>query len=179
MYCLISIQGKYAAHYRFKNQSAQSFKDLIQGITGKCCTVISSRFRTDIIYSTEDLNPKDVLKLWASKIDESLDRKQRHQFVFKSGKAEVLNHFFNSLNKLCHIHDWYREYVVEFNDLYAFDRNNPILKMIAECDNFLVSHDQNCDRPPLIEKRKIEHVINDAKMVDLLRGVLESSERCN
>ncbi|MCR9252469.1 MAG: hypothetical protein NXI20_18750 [bacterium] len=179
MYCLISIQGKYAAHYRFRKHTAQSFKDLIQGLTGSCCTAISSRFRTDLIYFSKKLTHKDVLKLWSMHIDEELTRKQRHLFIFKSGKENVLNHYFNSLNQLCQIHDWYNEYVEEFNHLYALDSNNPILKLIAGCDKHLVSKEKVAKRAPLVGGDYYNNYSDEKRIISLLRDVLEKPERSN
>ena len=179
MYCLISIQGKYASHYRFKRQNAQSFKDLIQGITGSCCTVISSRFRTDLIYISKKLNHRDVLKLWELHLEEELNQKQRHLFVYKSGKESVLNHYFNSLNKLCQIHDWYNEYVEEFNYLYSIDQKNPMLKMIDGCDKFLTCHEKANGRTPLVKNHFQTNNSDDGKIISMLMDVLEKPERYN
>ncbi len=179
MYYLISIQGKYAVHYRFKEQSAQNFKALVQAITGKCCAVVSSRFRTDVIYCSNKITPKNILQLWAMNLHEEFSRKQRHLFIFKSGKENVLNYYFSSLNKLSHLSDWYQEYVSEFNQLLSLDRNNPVLKMIAECDNYLIRSHHAEDRPPLVGQGYVQSPLDENEIIWMLRDLLERPEKSN
>ena len=178
MHNLISIQGKYASHYRFKQHSAQSFKNLIQGITGKCCAVISSRFRSDLIYCSETFTHKEALKLWSVHLKEEFDQKQRHLFVFKKGKEAVLNHYFNSLNEFCRIHGWYEEYVDEFNALLALDTNNPVLQLIAECDYHLAKETAS-NRSPLFEGNSDHFQLNKMELSTILNELLMKPERNN
>ena len=60
----IHIQGKEVPRFYFKDQTSRSFKSVIQSLTEGSPLVISSLYRTDVIYSGEADKTNEILKLW-------------------------------------------------------------------------------------------------------------------
>ncbi|WP_420317363.1 hypothetical protein [Ekhidna sp.] len=139
----IHIQGKEAPKFSFRNKTAQNFKSLIQSITDGSSLVISSLYRTDVLYHAKEDHSDDIFKLWSLQ-EESFDP-SKLQIV--EGRDQALELFFTSLVSFSSASKWYEAYLEEFGHACSLDRNNPILKDLKLCEQYLQSSHQTVARP--------------------------------
>ncbi|WP_424962593.1 hypothetical protein [Ekhidna sp.] len=139
----IHIQGKEAPSFYFRDKTAQHFKSLIQSLGDGSSLVISSLYRTDVLYTAEkDLSEK-IFKLWA--LQEETFEEAR--LKLRAGRDEVLELFFTSLVSFSSVYKWYDIYLNEFRHACSIDQNNPILKDLKLCEQYLQESHQTVARP--------------------------------
>ncbi|MEP0985792.1 hypothetical protein [Ekhidna sp.] len=139
----IHVQGREAPQFFFRDKSAQNFKSVIQSLTDGSSLVISSLYRTDVFYTANEDHSADVLKLW------SLQEKsfEPSRLTLISGRDDALELFFTSLVSLSAASQWYESYLEEFRHACSMDQNNPILKDLKLCEQYLQSSKQTIARP--------------------------------
>ena len=141
----IHVQGNDAPAFYFRDRTAQHFKSLIQSMTQRSSLVISSLHRTDILYyAASDFN-ENILKIWSLQ-EETFDP-QKLQYVSQRDKALEL--FFTSLVALSSAQLWYQSYLSEFRNACSIDRNNPILKDLKQCEQYLQESHSTIERPSI------------------------------
>ncbi len=139
----IHIQGKSAPAFYFRNRTAQHFKSLIQSLTEKSSLVISSLYRTDILYIAEEDFSESIFKIWALQ-EQEFDPKK---LMCVNRRESSLELYFTSLVSLSSATKWYEAYLDEFRYACSIDRNNPILKDLKLCEQFLQESNQTIARP--------------------------------
>lgn len=139
----IHIQGKEAPPFCFRDKSAQNFKSLIQSLSEGSSLVISSLYRTDVIYSSKTDLSDNIFKLWSLQ-EKSFDATK---LTVVSGRDLVLELFFTTLVTFSSAGKWYEAYLNEFRHACSLDRNNPILKDLKLCEQFLQESHQTVARP--------------------------------
>lgn len=139
----IHIQGKEAPPFCFRDKTAQNFKSLIQSLSEGSSLVISSLYRTDVIYSANSDLSENIFKLWSLQ-EKSFDSSR---LTTVSGRDRVLELFFTSLVTFSSAGKWYEAYLDEFRHACSMDRNNPILKDLKLCEQFLQESHQTVVRP--------------------------------
>ena len=140
----IHVQGKEAPSFHFRDKTAQHFKSLIQSLGGGSSLVISSLYRTDVFYLADVPHSDEIIKLWSLQEDTFDPSKLR----IIQGREETLEQFFTTLVLFSNISKWYESYLVEFRNACSMDRNNPILKDLKLCEQFLQESHQTVARPP-------------------------------
>jgi hypothetical protein len=139
----IHIQGKDAPKFYFRDKTAQHFKSVIQSLTEGPSLVISSLYRTDVFYSSEKDRSDNILKLWSLQ-EQSFDASK---LTIVSGRDNALELFFTSLVSLSAASNWYESYLEEFRHACSLDQNNPILKDLKLCEQYLQESHQTIARP--------------------------------
>lgn len=138
----IHVQGREAPQFCFRDKSAQNFKSVIQSLTDGSSLVISSLYRTDVFYTAGEDHSKDILKLWSLQV-KSFDTSR---LSLISGRDHALEMFFTTLVALSAASQWYESYLEEFRQACAMDQNNPILKDLKLCEQYLQSSKQTIAR---------------------------------
>ncbi|MEO9869731.1 hypothetical protein [Ekhidna sp.] len=139
----IHIQGKEAPQFSFRNKTAQNFKSLIQSMTDGSSLVISSLYRTDVFYTANQDHSEQILKLWALQEDAFDSTK----LTIVSGRDNALELFFTSLVSFSSANKWYQAHLKEFRHACSMDQNNPILKDLKLCEQYLQKSHQTISRP--------------------------------
>ena len=139
----IHIQGKEAPKFYFRDKTSQNFKSLIQSMTEGSSLVISSLYRTDVIYQSKEAFTEKILKLWS--LQEESFSPERLTMV--SGRDKTLELFFTSLVSFSSASKWYNDYLDEFRHACSIDRNNPLLKDLKLCEQYLQESGQTIARP--------------------------------
>lgn len=139
----IHIQGKDASPFYFRDKTAQHFKSLIQSITEGASLVISSLYRTDVLYHSSMPQTEDIFKLWA--LQEAYFDPEKLTVV--SERDAVLEHYFTSLVSFSSAGKWYESYLSVFREACSMDRNNPILKDLKHCEQYLQKSNKTVARP--------------------------------
>lgn len=140
----IHIQGKEAPRFHFRDQTSRSFKSVIQSLTEGSPLVISSLYRTDLIYMSSTDKTEEILKLWQlyTKPMESIK-----PLSFIEGRDKALETFFTSLVALSSVSLWYNEYLEEFRHACSLDYSNPILQDLKSCEQYLQDSQKTVYRP--------------------------------
>lgn len=137
------IQGKDAPQFYFRDKTAQNFKSVIQSFTEGASLVISSLYRTDVFYSAQKEYTSDVVKLWSLQAKEFDSSK----LTMVTGRDEVLEHYFTSLVSFSAAYKLYEAYLSEFRYACSLDQNNPILKDLKLCEQYLQTSQSTIARP--------------------------------
>lgn len=146
----IHVQGKEAQLFSFRNQTAQNFKSLVQSVSEGASLVISSHNRTDVFYSSKSDLSETVIKLWSLQ-ETSLDTSMLEMV---HGREACLELFFTSLVSLSSVNSWYEAYLDEFRKACSLDQNNPILKDLKLCEQYLQESNKTLARPISITNAK-------------------------
>ena len=142
----LQIQGRYAAGY-YLGEKSQDFKSLLESMTNAPALVISSKYRTDIIFSSEEDCVKEVFKVWRFYTGRtSFDV---NKFTLYLEREAILQHFFKSLVALSKMKDWYAKFLIEFKEICRADRNSPIAQDLLACESHLQKNEKTPNRPPV------------------------------
>lgn len=118
---------------------------MIQSLTEGSPLVISSLYRTDVIYAGEADKSENILKLWEL-YTKPID--YRNALTFIEGRERTLETFFTSLVSLSSVSPWYNGYLEEFGHTCSLDYQNPILKDLKSCEKYLQDSQKTVYRPP-------------------------------
>lgn len=129
----ITIQGANTNSFQFKNNSGQSFRSLVEGIVLNPATLISSRYRIDLIYKSEKNHQDEILRIWCKLTGKEFTTAVKQKFLRCHGRHETLEHYFLSLIYLARIPSWFKEYSKQLNLVLRQEPNHPILKEIVGC----------------------------------------------
>ena len=140
------IQGKYAPAFFFRDKTGQNFKSLIQSLTEGASLVISSLYRTDVFYQAASPHTEEVMKLWSLQ-EQSFDLKK---LTIVQGREDVLEHYFTALVSFSSVNQWYQSYLEEFRLACSLDQNNPILKDLKLCEQYLQASQRTVARPTAV-----------------------------
>ncbi len=140
----IHIQGREAPRFHFRDQTSRSFKSVIQSLAEGSPLVISSLYRTDIIYKADIDKSEQVLKLWELYTKPIEDKTL---LTFVEGRERGLEIFFTSLVALSSVSLWYNSYLEEFRHTCSLDYSNPILQDLKNCEKYLQDSQKTVYRP--------------------------------
>lgn len=147
---LLTVQGRYAATFRFRHQTGGSFASNLRGVVSGATSVISTTHRTDVIFNCEEADFEQLQVMWAYHIGLPLHLFDKNHLVKMEGAKDVLEYYFASLVMLNRVKMWYDEYVEEFRKVYMLDHQNPLLREIVNCDQYLHMMKQDFRRECLV-----------------------------
>ncbi|WP_258103954.1 hypothetical protein [Marinoscillum sp. MHG1-6] len=143
----ISAQGWHAPSFRFKNHSAHQFRSLIEAMTLNQALLVSSMYRTDLLYFSEKNMNKPILKVWCLLTGNNYTDSLAQKLLTGQGDQEVFELYFDSMSHL-KLHDrYYKRYKTTLNEIFHLEPSNIILQELTQCDRFLArmstkSHDE-------------------------------------
>ena len=146
----IHIQGKHAPGFYFKNQHAQDFKNLLDGLSNGSSVVISSKHRTDIIFETEKDALNEVFKLWSLFLHDPIEDSDKRKLTVRIGREAILDQFFGSLVALSKMNPWYQSFLEEFRLACELERTNKILLDLLACEHYLQRNKKTIKRPQMM-----------------------------
>ena len=175
---LISIEGKAARKFYLEPDKAANLQTVIRGQNAGRSLLISTRFRSDLIFHADEPVHEDLMKIWAMHADCDHEDMGRLTPEFCSGNEPVLDYFFQTMNRLSAHGYKYRRYQKTLSKALQNEPGNPILKMLTDCDRYLTSLEA-IKRKPLIESslRLKAKEIQDtfAWSMHLIRGKLRQN----
>ncbi|MGB3469154.1 MAG: hypothetical protein WBA74_27965 [Cyclobacteriaceae bacterium] len=133
----LCIQGKYAPKFHLKNECSQNFRSLIESVTLSSALVISSRYKSDIIYCAAEDRTVELIKMWSTYLGISFEGSLPEKFTKANGESDLLEFYFVKLAHLSMHRNWYREYCTLFGDLCNKEPNHKLLAPIIACDKYL------------------------------------------
>lgn len=146
---LITIVGKNASNFYLEHQCISDFKSLMRTITSGRVMFISTKFRSDLFYSSEKPKNDSILKLWELYANTSLSSLDKKDFITFIGDENSLSKYFHSINKLATNWYHYRLYKKAFHHTFNNDQQNPMATTVVQCDQYLIEH-TSIKRTPLI-----------------------------
>jgi len=150
MYSL-TVQGARASSFEFRNNSGHQFRSFVENLTSKCATIICSRYRTDLFYSSKNDHQEEIMSVWCDMTGKKFSPKIRNKFIRATGEKDVLQLYFTSLQDLARMPDWFFLYVKQLNLVLNFENQHPIHTEILNCANYLASKNI-AEYLPLIQK---------------------------
>jgi hypothetical protein len=129
----ITIQGANTSSFQFKNSSGQSFRSLVESLVLNSATLISSKYRIDLIYKSETDYQDEILRIWCKLIGKEFTTAVKLKFLRSQGRHETLEQYFTSLIYLARIPAWFKEYSRQLNLVLRQEPNHPIHKEIIGC----------------------------------------------
>lgn len=156
----LCIQGKYAPRFYLKNKSTQNFRSLIESITLSNAIVISSRYKSDLIYhAEEDLSPQ-LIKAWSIYNGMEFNDSFLSKFVVANGENETLEYFFIKLAHAAMHRDWYIDYCHHFEEVCKNEPDHAVLKQLIDCNKYLLENNQSNGGLPSIPISELKFSIN-------------------
>lgn len=175
---LISIEGKAASDYYLERSKVANLQTVIRGLNAGRSLIISTCFRSDLLYYASEADHKAIMKLWAMHAQCDFSDLERLIQVSYSGDQAVLDHFFLTVNKLSTNRYKYRRYQKAFEKASESEPRNPILQILTKCDQYQTSLNE-IRREPLMEAslRLNAKEIQDtfAWSMSLIRGKLNQN----
>lgn len=167
----LTIQGAAAPAFYMTPEQAQDLCILIQGLTGAPALVVSSRHRTDILYSEKGPRPEVLQRFWSMRLRVHPDFREVRGFVKRSGDEEVVMHFFTALQVLAVHPIWYQAYLNAFQKVSQSNPTNPILKRLIECDAFLRASNERHNHTPLTAPHATKSQATICDIKSFVKGV--------
>lgn len=172
---LLSIQGRYAPAFQLKNSAAGKLKHQIEATTKQPALVISSRFRSDLIYLDNTNSLVESMKVWCHLVGYHYTDALKMKFFRSDEEATSLHYFFLRLQLIKRIPGWYNGYVKEFEKVLLENPQHPLYpKLYGAMESFLQA----------IEKQRIkgENEVNIkrvSKFINLNNLAGSNSDNCN
>lgn len=135
----LSIQGKYARGFHLNNDSIQSFRSLVESMTLSSALVISSPYRSDLLYQSDEDISRKLLRVWCAYKGSAYQEAYESRFTQAFGVEETLEFFFVKLTHLSQRKSWFYPYASQFKEIYRKEPKHELLKPLLGCNKFLKS----------------------------------------
>ena len=129
---LVSIQGKYASGYHLTGEKLQIAHQLMKGLSDHNYLIISSKFRSDILYSSLHEKNDTIIKLWCWYMDKDFVNIEYKKFFRAYNDEDCIIHFFNRLVLLKQYTPWFDAYVSTLHSVIETQEND-ISQILKDC----------------------------------------------
>ena len=131
----LSIQGKNAPAFWFRNYDAHNFRSTVESITLSQALLVSSIYRTDLFYYSDNEEDQGIiLRAWSAfkRLEHESIRVAR--FIRGSDRSESFECYFDTLFHLMHHPAHLTRYKERFKEVVQIEPQNCILKDLMACD---------------------------------------------
>ena len=135
----LCIQGEYARGFRLNSDSIQSFRSMVESMTLSSALVISSPYRSDLLYQSEEHISEQLLRVWCAYKGSPFKASYSNQFTEAFGTSETLEYFFVKLTHLSRRKIWLQPYLNQFREICLKEPNHELLQPLLNCNRFLKS----------------------------------------
>lgn len=146
---LITVTGPSARNIYLEEDCISNFKALMRTITSGRVMIVSTKFRSDLFYSSKKPQHDAILKLWALYAKTELSVIENHDVKTYVGREHSFTRYFQSINKLSSNWHFYHLYQRSFFQTYNSDQQNPVAVIVIGCDQHLLKH-PSINREPLL-----------------------------
>lgn len=129
---LLSIQGRYAPAFQLKCDAALKFRRQIEAVTSKRSQIISSKFRSDLVYEDDVNRLEDFLKLWCESVSYPYESSVKLKFFRSAEEAVSISQFFYRLHLLRRFPKWYNGYLEKLVNILARKDQCPLCHRLSE-----------------------------------------------
>ena len=111
----VSIQGKHAPKYWLKYHSGQLLRSEVQSIVVGEVLMVSSMYRSEIIYKSSQCHNELIVQLWHAFVRKPYNRDTRRHFYQTFGDRETIENYFFGISGLSRRAKWFEDYEIEFH----------------------------------------------------------------
>lgn len=108
---LLSVQGRYAPAFHLNNAGSQALKQHVETLTNQNTLLISSRFRSDLVYEDHENRLEYFLETWCQLAGYPYDKSVKLKFFRSAEEAVSISQFFYRLHLLKRFPVWYNAYL--------------------------------------------------------------------
>ncbi|MCV9386125.1 hypothetical protein [Reichenbachiella ulvae] len=148
---LMTVLGKSAKQLYLEKEYLSDFKSLMRTLTSGRVIIVSTRFRSDLLYNTNQKQSLSIVKLWALYTGTELGQLKKGDFNISKGAKKCLTFYFQSINQLSTNWYHYKIYKQALLSNYINDPHNPLARTILDCDEYL-RRTQGIGRSPLLNE---------------------------
>lgn len=142
--------GQSAPAFHLQQSQIADFKALLRTVTSGRVLLISTRFRSDLFYSTVQSKNSAILKLWALYTNAALTALASKDICACVGPNDSLACYFEAIQAFSSHRYRYKQYKAAFAHTYQHDQHNPVARTVIQCDQYLTQRPDIC-RSPLID----------------------------
>lgn len=170
---LLSIQGHFAPAFRLNTIQATECKKQVETLSQEPACIISSKFRTDILYFDEDSHVEEILRTWCKLCGVTYKETTKLKFFCSNDIAVSLTQFFYRLQLLHRMPQWHSMYYKELLSMWIENPKEPILYSLNKI--MILMNESNNEHSLKLNNDKFQQIV--AKFIDL--GNLTSLNKKN
>lgn len=130
----ISIQGKYAPYFYFQHLDADNFRSIVESETSGNSLVISSAYRTDILYSSNEEKSDQIIKKWCDYMGYHFDSHVKSKFIRSTNEKETFELYYDTLLHMLLHTSHFGGYKKSFDMVKRQESNHCILQELLQSD---------------------------------------------
>jgi hypothetical protein len=113
--------------FRLDRADAAELKKQVEAISQEHVLVISSKFRTDLIYYDVDDHVDEILRIWCNICGVSYKDSTKQKFFRSKNELLTLTHYFYRLQLLYRMPQWHKVYYEELLSMWIENPKEPVL----------------------------------------------------
>lgn len=130
---MVSIQGPHARGFYLDAKGQTNFNGVLRNIIGHQFLLISSKFRTDILYISDVDQNNNIVKLLCREVEIEYYPDLMQKFFRTTEKQSTLEQYFLRLMHLSSKAQWYDQYIEEAQKSFVDYPENKITIVLKEC----------------------------------------------
>lgn len=146
---LLSIQGHFAPAFRLNKADAAELQKKVMTITQDHIVMISSKFRTDLIFYNGGEHMEKITRIWCDIAGVTYKDHIKNRFFRSSTELITLTHFFYRLQLLSRMPQWYKMYYEQLLSAWMENPKDPILdtliKVMTQLNELFNEHSLKLD----------------------------------
>ena len=146
---LLSIQGHFAPAFRLNKEDAVELQEKVKVITQERVVVISSKFRTDLVFYEGDDKMEQITRIWCDIAGVIYKDHIKTRLFRSSTELITLTHFFYRLQLLSRMPQWYKMYYEQLLSTWMENPKDQILdtliKVMTQLNELFNEHSLKLD----------------------------------
>ncbi|SMD34678.1 hypothetical protein SAMN04488029_2131 [Reichenbachiella faecimaris] len=175
---LITVAGQSARNFYLEQSCMSDFKALMRTVTSGRVMIVSTKFRSDLFYSSEKPKHDSILKLWALYAKADLSGLRQKDICTYIGRETSFTEYFQSISRLSSNWYYYQQYQKAFYETYSNDQQNPVTMVVVGCDQHLLNH-SSIQREPLLGVNQLISVELTGDTFMLAMHILKNEAHAN
>ena len=135
---LVSIQGQHAPGFQFQGDELYACESLMKSLANDRFLVITSKFRSDILYLRERERNTSIVRIWCLYKCKEFNPQLLQRFYRSMNAQESISNFFTRLLYLSRMPRWYDQYIHAMERKLG-DNPNVIAQCIKDCYDLMLS----------------------------------------
>ncbi|MEJ2003646.1 MAG: hypothetical protein P8X57_01490 [Cyclobacteriaceae bacterium] len=132
---MVSIQGFGAKNLGIPGERIRSFESALCAIAGTRVFLVSSPYRTDVLYHSPKDYSSEIISLWL--LYANADEEYRSKFFVTSTKKDTLEGFFIRLVYLSTNRYWFNRYIPALRQKLGEKPLSRIARDLTKCQDFI------------------------------------------
>ena len=129
---LLSVQGRYAPAFQLTKEAETKLRRQIEAITQRQVLIISSKFRTDLLYEDDTNRLEQFIKVWCEAVGYPYTNSLKLNFFRSDEEVTSLTYFLYRLQLIKRIPRWYNGYMERLNQVLRENSRHPLCQKLSE-----------------------------------------------